>query len=48
MRDRVGVLDTAVDNVVVQNSPPECAKMMRFIVFRTHLDVLCRALSGLF
>ena len=26
--------------------PPECAKMMRDIVFRTHLDVFRRALLG--
>ena len=46
MRDRVGVLETAVVNAVDHSSPPECAKMLRYIVFRTHLDVLCRALSG--
>ena len=46
MRDRLGVLETAVDNAVEHGSPPECAKMLRYIVFRTHLDVLCRALSG--
>ena len=46
MRDRVGVLETAVDNAVDHSSPPECAKMLRYIVFRTHLDVLCRALPG--
>ena len=46
MRDRVGVLETAVDIAVDHSSPPECAKMLRYIVFRTHLDVLCRALSG--
>ena len=46
MRNRVGVLETAVDNAVDHISPPECAKMLRYIVFRTHLDVLYRALSG--
>ena len=46
MLDRVGVLETAVDNAVDDGSPPDCAKMRRDIVFRTHLDVLCRAFSG--
>ena len=46
MRDRVDVLETAVDNAVDHGSPPECAKMLRDIVFRTHLDVVCRALPG--
>ena len=46
MRDRVGVLETTVDNAVDHASPPKCAKMLRDIVFCTHLDVLCRALSG--
>ena len=46
MRDRVDVLETAVDNAVDHGSPPESAKMLRDTVFRTHLDVLCRALSG--
>ena len=46
MRDRVGVLETVVDNAVDHGSPPECAKMLRDIVCRTHLDVLCRALPG--
>ena len=45
-RDRVGVLEKAVDNSVDHDSPPGCAKMLRDIVFRTHLDVLCRALLG--
>ena len=43
MRDRAGVLETAVDNAVDHGSPPECAKMLRDIVFRTYNDVLCRA-----
>ena len=46
MRDRAGVLETAVDNAVDHAPPPECAKMLRDIAFRTHLDVLCRALWG--
>ena len=46
MRDRAGVLETAVDNAIDHGSPPECAKMLRDIVFRTHLDVSCRALPG--
>ena len=45
MRNRVGVLETAVDNAVDHSSPTECAKVLQYIVFRTHLDVLCRALS---
>ena len=40
------MLETAVDSVVDHGSPPVCAKMLRDIVFRTHLDVVCRALSG--
>ena len=39
MRDRVGVLETAVDNSVDHGFPQECAKMLRDIVFRTHLEV---------
>ena len=46
MRDRVNVLETAFDNAVDHGSPPKCAKLLRDIVFRTHLDVLCRALPG--
>ena len=45
MRDRVGVLETAVDNAVDHGSPPESAKMLRDIAFCAHFDV-CRALSG--
>ena len=41
MRGRVGVLETDVDNAVDHGSPPECAKMLDDIVFRTHLKVLC-------
>ena len=46
MRDRVGVLETAADNAVDHSSSPECAKMLRYTVFRTHLCLLCRALLG--
>ena len=46
MRHRVDVLETAIDNAVDHCSPPEFAKMLQYIVFRTHLDVSCRALSG--
>ena len=46
MRDRAGVLETAVDNAVDHGSPPECAKVLCDIVFRTHFQVLCRALLG--
>ena len=40
MRGRVGVLETAVDSAVDHGPTPECAKMLRDIVLRTHLDVL--------
>jgi len=46
MQDRVGALGTAVDDAVDHDLPPECAKMLPDIVFRTHLDVFCRALLG--
>ena len=46
MRDRAGALETDVNNAVDHDAPPECAKVLRNIVFRTHLDVLCRALSA--
>ena len=46
MQDRVGALETAVDDVVDHGLPPECAKMLRDIVFYAHLDVFCRALLG--
>ena len=36
----------AVDDAVDHDLPPECAKMLRDIVFRTHLDVFRRALLG--
>ena len=37
MQDRVGALETAVDDAVDHGLPPECAKMLRDIGFRTHL-----------
>ena len=46
MTDCVRVLETAVDDAVDHGLPPECAKMLRDIVFRTHLDVFRRALLG--
>ena len=42
MQDRVGALETVADNAVDHGSPPECAKMLRDILFRKHLDVLRR------
>ena len=42
----MGALGTAVDDAVDHELPPECAKVMRDIVFRTHLDVFRRALLG--
>ena len=46
MQDRVGVLETSVDDAADHGSSPECAKILRDNVFRTHLDVLCRAVLG--
>ena len=46
MKNRVGALETAVDDAVDHGLPPECAKMLRDIVFCTHLEVFCRALLG--
>ena len=46
MKDRVGALEAAVNDAVDHGLPPECAKMLRDIVFRTHLDVFRRALLG--
>ena len=40
MRDRVGVLETAVDNAVGHGSPPECAKMLVAISFFA-LTLMC-------
>ena len=46
MKDGVGALEMAVDDAVDHGLPPECAKMLRDIVFRTHLDVFRWALLG--
>ena len=46
MHVRVGVLETAVDDAVDHGLPPECAKMLRDIVFPTNLDVFRRASLG--
>ena len=46
MQDRVGALDTAVDDAVDHSVRPECAKMLRDIDFGTHLDVFRLALLG--
>ena len=44
MQDHVGALETTVDDAVDHSLPPECAKIFRDIVFRTHYDVFRRAL----
>ena len=46
MQDRVGALETAVDDADDHDLPPECAKIMRDVVFRAHLDVFRRVLLG--
>ena len=46
MQDRVGAMETAVDDAVDHGLPPECAKMLRDIGFCTHLDVYRRAPLG--
>ena len=46
MWDRVGVLEAPFDNCADHYSPSGCAKMLRDIVFRAHLHVLCPALLG--
>ena len=46
MQDRAGALGTVVDHADGHALPPECAKMLRDIVFRTHLDVFRRELLG--
>ena len=46
MQDRVGALETAVDDAVDHGLPPKCAIMLGDIVFRMHLDVFRRALLG--
>ena len=45
-QDRVSALETAVDDAVDHGLPPECAKMLRDIAFRTHLGVFRRVLLG--
>ena len=40
MQDRVGAWKTAVDDAVDHGLPPECAKMLRDIVFRRQRDVI--------
>ena len=44
IKDRLGPLETTVDDAVDHGLPPECATMLRDIVFRTHRDVFRRAL----
>ena len=46
MQNRVGALGTAVDDADDHDLPPEYAKILRDIVFRTHLDVFLLALLG--
>ena len=46
IQDRVGAWKTGFDDAVDHGLPPECAKMLRDIVLRTHLDVFRRALLG--
>ena len=46
MQDGVVALTTAVDDAVDHGRPLDCAKMLRDIVFRTHLDVFRRVLLG--
>ena len=43
MKDRVGALETAVNDAVDHGLPPECAKMLRDIVFRTYSVGRCWA-----
>ena len=46
IQDRVDALETSVDDAVEHGLPQECAKVLRDIVFRTHLDVFRRAFLG--
>ena len=46
IRECAGVLETVDHNAVDHASPPDCAKVLRDIVFRTHLDVPYQALPG--
>ena len=40
MHDRVKALGTAVDDAIDHDLTPECAKMLRDVVFCTHLNAL--------
>ena len=42
----MGALETVVDDAGNHGLPPECAKMLRDIVFRTNFDLFCRAVWG--
>ena len=42
----MGAFETAVDDTVHHGLLPECAKMLRDIVFRAHLDVFRRVMLG--
>ena len=46
MQDRMGALGKVVDDAVDLELPPECTKMLRDIVVRTHLDVFRRVFLG--
>ena len=46
MQDRVGAFGTAVDDAGDHDVAPECAKVLRDIVFRTRRAVFRRALLG--
>ena len=46
MQDRVSAFKTAIDDDVDHGLPPESAKMLRAIVFCTHLHVFRRASLG--
>ena len=45
-QDRVGALKMTVDDPVDHGFPPKYAKTLRYIVFRTNLDVFRRELLG--
>ena len=44
MQDRVGALETAVDDAVDNGLPPECSKMLCDIGIRMHVEVFRRVL----
>lgn len=44
MQDRVGELEKAMDDAVNYGLPLGCTETLRKVGFRTHLDVICRAL----